>query len=320
MGSAPEQSSMTRVLPKTVTILLGGSSSERNVSLRTGIAVARALRSLGHTVLEVDPQQPNWTLPKETDVVFLALHGTYGEDGTVQAHLETLGIPYTGCGPEASRTAFDKVRTKECCAKAGLHTPRYTVLEAPTPSLPEGWSPPVVLKPVSEGSSVGLRFIHNAETWGEAFADVAQHGGKVLMEELIQGRELTVGILAGNTLPIVEIKPKSGAYDYHNKYTPGATEYLIPAPLSPNVTEAVRTAAMQAFLAIAGRDYGRIDILLDGEDTPMVLEVNTLPGMTETSLLPKAAEAAGYNYPALCQSMIDLALKHGHTSLPISTP
>jgi len=301
---------MSRVVPRTVTVMLGGVSAEREVSLRTGISVARALRSLGHAVLELDPQHADWTLPAGTEVVFLALHGTYGEDGTVQTQLEALGVPYTGCGPEASRLAFDKVRTKECCARAGLHTPRYEVFEGADHPWPQGWEPPVVLKPVCEGSSVGLRFVRNRGTWSEALAEAAGHGGRVLMEEMVKGRELTVGILDRSALPVVEIRPHEGTYDYHHKYTPGATDYLVPAPLDPRVTSAVQEAGLRAFQAVGGRDYGRVDILLDASDRPMVLEVNTLPGMTETSLLPKAAQAAGYDYGALCQAMIDLATQH----------
>lgn len=294
---------------RTVTVMLGGTSSEREVSLRTGVGVARALRSLGHTVLEVDPQAAEWTIPRETEVVFLALHGTHGEDGTVQEQLERLGIPYTGCGPEASRIAFDKAQSKQRFLAAGIPTPRSTILTSPQQERPEGWKLPLVLKPVCQGSSVGLQFVERAEDWNAALADVFQYDQRVLLEEKIDGRETTVGILDDQILPIVEIRPKAGAYNYRNKYTPGATDYLCPAPIDPEVAQRIQTIARLAFRAVGGRDYGRIDIMLAASGTPYVLEVNTLPGMTETSLLPKAALAAGVAYPALCQRMIDLALK-----------
>lgn len=298
------------MLPHTITVMLGGSSEEREVSLRTGVAVARALRTLGHTVLELDPQGDDWSLPAETDVVFLALHGTFGEDGTVQRRLDELGVPYTGCDPEASRVAFDKILTKQRCLEAGIPTPKFLEVHDPDSAWPEGWQPPVILKPVRQGSSVGLEFVDRIEDWPRALAEAFRHDRRVLLEERITGQETTVGILDGRPLPVVEIRPRQGGYDYRNKYTVGATEYLCPAPLSPDVTREVQQAALAAFRAIGGRDYARVDVMVDQAAHPWVLEVNTLPGMTETSLLPKAAAAAGLSYSDLCQRMIELALQH----------
>lgn len=293
----------------TITVMLGGPSAEREVSLKTGTAVARALRSLGHQVHELDPVPGRWDLPKGTEVVFLALHGTYGEDGTVQLELENLGVPYTGCGVEASQLAFDKVLTKQRCVDHGVPTAKYLVFDRASRPWPSGWVPPVVLKPVRQGSSVGLQFVRDIKDWPAALAESLKFDSEVLMEEMIEGRETTVGILAGKALPIVEVRPKQGAYDYANKYTAGATEYLCPAPFEPAVTQSIQSAALAAFKAIGGRDYGRVDVMVRADGKPVVLEVNTLPGMTETSLLPKAAAAAGISYEALCQQMIDLALK-----------
>ena len=295
-------------MPSHVTVFLGGPSAEREVSLRSGAAVARSLRSLGHAVQELDPIPGRWTLPKGTEVVFLALHGTYGEDGQVQAELETLGVPYTGCGVEASRLAFDKVLTKRRCIENKVPTARFFVLDRVDQPWPVGWEPPVVLKPVRQGSSVGLQFVRQRSGWAAALADALKYDREVLMEEMILGRETTVGILAGKALPIVEVRPKKGAYDYQNKYTTGATEYLCPAPFDPQVTAGIQLAALAAFQSIEGRDYGRVDVMVRGSGEPVVLEVNTLPGMTETSLLPKAAAAAGLDYAQLCQRMLDLAL------------
>lgn len=292
-----------------IAVFLGGPSAEREVSLRSGAAVAQALRALGHTVTEVDAQPGRWTLPPEVDVVFLALHGTYGEDGAVQEELERLGVPYTGCGPEASRVAFDKALTKQRCLAAGVPTAPFLVVENAAAPWPPGWTPPLVVKPVCQGSSVGLAFVETPEQWPVALAQALQFDHRALVEPRLFGRETTVGILDGQPLPVVEVRPKRGAYDYQNKYTAGATEYLCPAPLPADVTARAQAAALGAFAAIGGRDYARVDVMITETGEPMVLEVNTLPGMTETSLLPKAARAAGLDYGALCQRMIELALR-----------
>jgi D-alanine-D-alanine ligase len=292
-----------------ITVLLGGPSAEREVSLRSGAAVAQALRSLGHTVAELDPRPEALDLPS-CDVVFLALHGTYGEDGTVQQQLEQLGVPFTGCDSGSSRIAFDKFLTKQRCVAAGVPTPRFTLIDSPLASWPMGWDPPVVLKPVRQGSSVGLQFVERVADWNRALTESMRYDAQVLMEEKISGRETTVGILGGEALPIVEVRPKTGVYDYQSKYTTGATEYLCPAPFEDTTTAKIQAAALEAFQAVGGRDYSRVDIMVRPNDDPLVLEVNTLPGMTETSLLPKAAAAAGIGYAELCQRMVDLALGH----------
>jgi D-alanine-D-alanine ligase len=289
--------------------MLGGPSAEREVSLRTGAGVAKALRSLGHTVNELDPRQPAWMLPPGTEVVFLALHGSYGEDGTVQEELEKLHMPYTGCGPEASRLAFDKVLAKKRCIEAGIATPRFAVFDSPQAPWPEGWQPPVVLKPVRQGSSVGLQMVDKISEWETAMAEAFRHDTQVLMEERIMGRETTVGILAGQVLPVVEVRVKKGHFDYKNKYTAGAAEHFCPADFPAEVTARIQGAALGAFQAIGGRDYARVDVMVRVTGEPVVLEVNTLPGMTELSVLPEAAAAAGLSYPQLCQRMIDLALQ-----------
>ena len=292
-----------------ITVMLGGPSAEREVSLRSGAAVAAALRSLGHQVMELDPREPGWRLAPATEVVFLALHGTYGEDGTVQAELEKLRIPYTGCDAVASRIGFDKALTKQRCVAAGVPTARSLVLDSARIPWPMGWNPPLVLKPVRQGSSVGLQFVERVEQWSAALGEALRHDTQVLMEEKIIGRETTVGILDEQPLPLVEVRPKSGVYDYRTKYSVGASDYLCPAPLDEATTQRVQEAALGAFRAIGGRDYARVDVMVRPNGEPVVLEVNTLPGMTETSLLPKAAAAAGIGYADLCQRMVQLALK-----------
>ncbi|MEP6662247.1 MAG: D-alanine--D-alanine ligase [Verrucomicrobiota bacterium] len=292
-----------------ITVMLGGPSAEREVSLRTGAAVAQALRSSGHHVFELDPATPGWALPEKTDVVFLALHGTYGEDGTVQEELEKLGVAYTGCDPEASRTAFDKVLTKRRCMEKNVPTAKFATFDSALSAWPPGWNPPVILKPVRQGSSVGLQFVDRMEDWSRALTEALRFDTEVLLEEKIVGRETTVGILDGKPLPVVEVKVKNGGFDYKNKYTPGASEHFCPADFDAATTKKIQDAALGAFRAIGGRDYARVDVMVRANGDPVVLEVNTLPGMTETSLLPEAAKAAGIGYAELCQQMIDLALR-----------
>jgi len=292
-----------------IVVMLGGPGSEREVSLRSGSAVAAALRSLGHEVTEIDPWNGDFDLPAGTDVAFLALHGAYGEDGTVQRQLEECGVPYTGCDAETSRIAFDKILTKERCLWAGVPTPPFAVIDSPEADWPGGFQPPAVLKPVCQGSSVGLHFIHAVAQWPDALRECLRHDTRALLEVRVPGRECTVGILDGQPLPIVEVRPRSGVYDYRSKYTSGASEYFCPADFTPAVGAAVQRAALAAFRAVGGGDYGRVDVIVDGEGNPFVLEVNTLPGMTETSLLPKAAAAAGIGYAALCERMVHLAVR-----------
>ncbi len=293
--------------------MLGGPSAEREVSLRSGKSVAKALRSLGHIVTELDPKEPGWTIAPETQVVFLALHGTYGEDGTVQRQLDEMDVPYTGCDAEASRLGFDKLLTKKKCVAAGVPTARFTTLDSASASWPMGWQPPVVLKPIRQGSSVGLQFVERVADWTKALEEALRHDTEVLMEERITGRETTVGILGGQAFPLAEVRPKSGNFDYKNKYTAGATEVFCPASFDEATTKAIQAAALGAFKAIGGRDYARVDVMVRPTGEPVVLEVNTLPGMTELSLFPKTAAAAGIDYPDLCQRMVDLALRRGTT-------
>jgi len=304
-----------------IVVMLGGPSPERDVSLRSGAGVVKALRSLGHNVTELDPKTPDWTLPAKTDVVCLApLHGVYGEDGQVQRHLEQRGAIYTGCDAESSRISFDKVLTKERCRQAGVPTAKFVVVRSADTPLPRELSLPLVAKPVRQGSSVGLQFVDRGEQWPKAIVEALKFDTEVLVEEKIIGRETTVGILDGKALPVVEVRPKAGSYDYQNKYTAGRTEYFCPAEFDPAVTRRIQEAALGAFNAVGARDYARVDVMVRPDGSPIVLEVNTQPGMTETSLMPKAAAAAGISYEQLCQKMIDLALarkKNRHDAIVI---
>ncbi|MED5381926.1 MAG: D-alanine--D-alanine ligase [Verrucomicrobiota bacterium] len=295
--------------PLDICVMLGGPSGEREVSLQSGAAVADALRSLGHRVSEIDPVDGEFRLPP-TAVVFIALHGTYGEDGTLQAKLDALGVPYTGCGEAVSRLAFDKVAAKRACARDGLATANDCVVHVPEAGLPDRLELPLVLKPVCQGSSIGLEFVETAAAWPSGLAKALEGGGPVLVEERIDGREVTVGVVGGQPLPVVEITPKRGAYDYANKYTAGATEYACPAPFDAGATRRIQHAGEQALAAVGGGNCARVDFIVQPDGEPVFLEVNTVPGMTETSLLPKAAAATGTGFVELCDWLVELALEN----------
>ena len=291
-------------LNRHLTVLKGGPGSEREVSLRSGASVAAALRSAGARVEEVEVIGTEVRVPDGTELVFNLIHGTFGEDGGLQSVLGDLGIPYTGEGEEESRIAFDKILTKKALQRAGVPTPRFEILHAgEMPSIPL----PIVIKAPRQGSSVGVHLIHDSSEIAPALADCLLHGEEILVEELVIGRELTVGVLGDQLLPVVEIKPNDGFYDYTNKYTKGATEYLVPAPLEPAETKAVQDVALAAVRALGLCVYSRVDVLLTSEG-PTVLEINTIPGMTETSLLPKAAAASGLDFVTLCCRIAALSL------------
>lgn len=291
-----------------VAVLMGGPSSEREVSLRSGAAISSALRGLGYDVRDVDVVSTRVELPDDAEVAFIALHGTFGEDGTLQAQLEERGLPYTASGVAASRMAFDKIASKQLFDRHGIPTPRWEVLaNGRSPSLPL----PVVVKPPREGSSVGVTIVREETQWPAAAETVARMGQEVLVEEFIEGRELTVGIVGGQVLPVIEIRPHSGAYDYRSKYTQGETDYLAPAPISEPATKVCQKFAIEVFRALGCRGMGRVDIRLTPDDRPFVLELNTIPGFTETSLLPKAARCAGIEFPELCERILNLAALDG---------
>lgn len=291
-----------------VAVLMGGPSAERDVSLRTGAACSAALRRAGWDVYDVDVRGPDFALEPGTAVAFLALHGTFGEDGQLQRILEQRGVAYTGCGVQASYDSFDKVRSKEIFVAAGVPSARYEVVTAKGArrvTLP----PPVVVKPAKQGSSVGVALVREVGAMAAALDEAFRYDDQVVVEEFIDGRELTVGILGDRALPVVEVRVKAGFYDYQNKYTKGASEYDVPANLPEPVAAEVQRVALAAFRAAGCRDYSRVDVMLRRSDNrPFVLEINTLPGMTETSLLPKAAAAVGIGFETLCSRMVTMAL------------
>jgi D-alanine-D-alanine ligase len=288
-----------------VALLVGGPGKEREVSLRSGAAVAGALRKCGASVHEIDVAGPGFHLPEGTRLVYNMIHGTFGEDGELQSLLDAIGVAYTGEGAAGSRAAFDKIETKTRFGRAGVPTCAWKIIGRGE-SLE--WPPPCVIKAPRQGSSVGVHIIRSTSEISAALDDCFQYGEQVLVEEFFSGRELTVGILGDQALPIVEIVPHEGFYDYEHKYTKGASDYHVPANLDPAVTDNIQAAALAACRALGLEVYSRVDILLAPDGRLNVLEINTIPGMTETSLLPKAAAVAGLDFPALCEEIAGLSL------------
>ena len=290
-----------------VAVLMGGPSAEAEVSRKSGAMVAAALRQAGMTVVPVDLQGTEVNLPADVDVAFIAMHGTFGEDGQIQRILEDHGVAYTGSDPGASARAFDKVLAKECFIEAGIPTPKSVVFDGV--NLPEELRWPLFVKPARQGSSVGISRVDDLSALLQAYQQAKQFDSQVLVEEFVRGREFTVGILDGTALPVVEIRTKREFFDYEAKYIAGAAEEICPATLDETRTMWAKPFALRAHDCLGCRDYSRVDLMLDEETGKFfVLEVNTLPGMTANSLLPKAARAAGLEMPALCSRMVELAL------------
>jgi D-alanine-D-alanine ligase len=294
-----------------IAVLKGGPGAERDVSLATGAGVAKALRSLGANVTEVDVRDADFDLPAEVDLAFIALHGTFGEDGQVQRILEARGVAYTGEGVQESRIAFDKILSKEKFEAQKVVTPEWEILTAgQRPS----FALPFVIKPPRQGSTVGVQIVKKPDEIENALAQAAEYDEELLVEKFVPGRELTIGVLGDLALPILEIIPKGGFYDFKNKYpflnpsAGGSAEHICPAPIPDEQTRALQDLALRANRSLGLRVYSRVDIMLPEQGEPSVLEVNTIPGMTEVSLLPDAARAAGIEYPELCARIIELSL------------
>ncbi len=297
-------------LPKKIAVLMGGPGSERDVSLATGQGVSRALRSLGAEVAEIDVRDENFQLPSDVDLAFLTIHGTFGEDGQLQRILERRGIAYTGEGVEGSRTAFDKIRSKEKFREHGVTTPLWEVIHpGQRPTIPL----PIVVKPPREGSTVGVVIVKNEAEIESAISEAAKYGRELLVEQFVPGRELTIGILGDEALSIIEIIPKGGFYDFTNKYpflnpqAGGGAEHVCPAKIDAEKTKEIQELALRAFRAAGLQVYGRVDVILSESGEPFILEINNIPGMTEASLLPEAAAVAGISYIDLCARIIALS-------------
>lgn len=291
-------------------VLLGGQSSEREVSLRSGEAVTAALRGRGHDAIPiyVDRDVDVALRQERIDVAFVALHGRWGEDGCIQGLLETLGIPYTGCDVLASALAMHKRKAKELFRLHDLATPAYYTLAAADPiELAEAhgaFGYPCVVKPVREGSSVGVSVCHSFEELGVAVDEAFCFDDELVVERFIAGREVSVAILGDRALGAAEIAPSAGFYDYANKYTRGGATYFVPPRLSPARYRAVLAQALRAHLALGCRGATRVDMIVSDSGNAFVLEVNTVPGLTPTSLLPRIADAAGISFGELCEMVL----------------
>ncbi len=342
-----------------VVVLLGGTSAEREISLRTGAGIAHALRARGHDVTAIDtadgamlpagmemgrplpapglaagappderPDARPDALPvlrervdlaagpvREADLVFLALHGGAGEDGTLQALLDLAGKAYTGSGMLASAAAMDKALTKRLFEHSGIPTPPWRLYRRRESARPDAAAVeavggfPVVIKPNDEGSTFGLTVVKDAPGLAPALEEALRYSNNVLLEAFIPGRELTVAVLGEEPLPVVEIRPRSGLYDYESKYTPGRSEYFCPADLPADVTRLVQELSVLACRVLDTAGVARVDFRLAPDGTPYCLEVNTIPGMTQTSLVPMAARAYGLSFEELCERIAQLALE-----------
>jgi D-alanine-D-alanine ligase len=294
-----------------VAVLFGGKSAEREVSLMSGNAVLEALRGQGVDAHPFDPaQRPLEDLAREGfQRVFIALHGRYGEDGTVQGALELLGIPYTGSGVMASALAMDKWRTKLVWQAVGVPSPRFEMLSAQSDfaEVVKKLGLPLILKPSREGSTIGLTKVTDVSQMDAAYRAAAKHDPMVLAEQFMSGMELTASILGDTALPLIRIAAASGLYDYHAKYFADDTQYFCPSGLPEAQEKSLQALALRAFQIVGCRGWGRVDIMLDQSGSPHLLEVNTSPGMTSHSLVPMAAKASGLSFPDLVMKILESA-------------
>jgi D-alanine-D-alanine ligase len=305
-----------------VAVLAGGRSPEREVSLRSGHRVTSALQARGHDAVLLDPAEGPFVENVSAATVsacYIALHGKEGEDGTVQRLLDVLGIGYTGSAPRACQTAFDKVLAKETLDASGVPTPPWAAVQATAlrdlaagpvlRTVVERLGLPLVVKPSRAGSAMGLTFVDLERDLPHAVMNALSFADTAIVERRIAGPEVAAGIVGDiETLPLVEIVPKSGVFDYAARYTPGATEYYAPARLGLDATSAAQAAAARAHEVLGLRDVSRVDVMVDADGSPWVVDVNVSPGMTDTSLLPMAAQAAGIGFEDLCERVLQLAL------------
>jgi D-alanine-D-alanine ligase len=303
-----------------VAVLRGGRSAEREVSLRSGAQVEKALRSRGHDVTGVDVDLNTWDVLRDGEFacVFNALHGRFGEDGTIQGMLELLGLPYTGSGVLASALCMDKARANAMLEAAGLDVPPFEeveIKEGIAPDVVEGlvamYGLPLVIKPVREGSTIGLTIAQDVDQAATGLVLAARYDRRVLVQEFAKGTEITVGVIATpdvQVLPTLEIVSENPVYDYDAKYTAGKSHHIIPARIPEPAQREAADSARRAFVELGCAGMARVDIIVDADGTPWVLEVNTVPGLTELSLLPDAARAAGIEFDELCQRLVDHAV------------
>lgn len=295
-----------------VAVLMGGKAAEREISLKSGRAVTQALQNAGvdATACDVTGLADLQQIAREYDRVFIALHGRWGEDGTVQAILEDLGLPYTGSGMAASAIAMDKLRTKWLWRGAGLPTPDFVQVSANRPFDRNAFSIPfpVIVKPCHEGSSIGMRKVDNLDDLADAVAFAEQYDSEVLIERWITGSEYTAGVLNGEALPLIQLKTSHAFYDFEAKYQSNDTQYICPCGLPAEVEQKIQMLALQAFEVVGARTWGRIDVMLDEQQNPWLIELNSVPGMTDHSLVPMAAKVSGRTFEQLVVDILSTTL------------
>lgn len=299
---------------KKIIVLMGGPSKEAEVSRRTGEAIAEALRSLGYNAatLELVPEQLLADIKAQGgDIVFNALHGKFGEDGALQGLLEMAGIPYTGSGVMAQAVGMNKKISKDVFVGAGIPTATAKSYNSETESeaqivahIKANFKLPVVLKPATQGSSIGVTIVRDDSELEAAVKESLIYDNILVVEQYLDGREFTVSVLDGKALPVIEIRPHSGEYDYTSKYTTGATDYLVPAPIDEVLTKKMQVIGETVYRELQCAGVIRVDIMTNGAGEPYVLEYNTIPGMTATSLVPKAAKSMGMDFPTLCEKIL----------------
>jgi D-alanine-D-alanine ligase len=304
----------------SIGVLMGGYSSEREISLRSGQAVYESLTNAGHqaTLIDIRNQEKDKIAAQikaaQIDVAFIALHGRLGEDGVIQSILEEMDIPFTGSGMQASQKAFNKTVTQATLKSQDLPVPEFIcITDGKMMDFRKAFLAlkklPFVVKAACEGSSIGITIVRHPAQWEGAIKDALKYGPYVVIEKFIKGRELTVGIFDKLPLPLVEIKAKTSFFDFSAKYQKGATEYLVPAPITEELASQIQGLALGAHEALGCEGFSRVDVRVDENSNPYILEVNTIPGFTETSLFPKAAKQAGYSFIDVCEKLLDLA--HG---------
>ena len=291
---------------KRIGVLMGGISAEREVSLRSGSAIYNALKGLGYNAIPIDVGSDICdVLDKgKIETAFLALHGGYGEDGSIQGMLEVMGIPYTGSGVLASALAMDKEASKKVFLYHGIPVPPFAVLTREHRAKSIEFTLPWVIKPATEGSSVGVSIARDKGNFEKALETAFSYGSRVIVEKYIEGQEIQIGILNGKVLGGVEVRPSLEFYNYEAKYTAGLTEYVLPPEIAAETYERAKMTALSAHIALGCRGATRVDLRLNAEGEPYVLEVNTIPGMTETSLMPKIAGLAGFDFPGLIEEIL----------------
>lgn len=302
-----------------VALLAGGSSGERDISIESGKGAQEALETAGFAVTWIDPANKDdlkKLVDESFDVAFLCMHGKMGEDGTVQGFLEVLGIPYTCSHVQASAIAIDKAKSKILYERAGIKTPSAIYLEKgdsyDVAQIVDKLGFPCVVKPSTEGSALGVEIVDNAQDLKEAITRVFEIDDNLVLEQFIDGMEITVAILGNSEtmpLPIIQIVPKGEFYDFESKYAPGGSQHICPAPLDPELAKDIQSFAVKAHRALGCSGVSRSDFIIDKDNQAWILETNTIPGMTATSLLPDAARAAGISFPELCTKLIDFALE-----------